>query len=493
MKASIGLRRRATTVFLAAVLAGLGSVVLLSPGPAAAASKCAALTKSVHMFVHPERGVNLLTYNTAGFPAWKRAGYVDQGVVFNVGVKKSGLTAVRVMYDKRTGNRIYTTAASEIKKLKKMGYINKGTGFYAYSKSGACLYPVYRLRKGKVHRFAMTAADRSVLKQQGWIEQMRVFWVAKAPTPSNPPAPKPPAPKPPAKDTSFTIAVMPDTQNEVLHASDTRFANRTRWLADNAKSLDLEFVTHTGDIVNWDTPDHAQFAKAQAALKILSDNKVPYSLSPGNHDTAAVCPGGSACPGANTRATVRNTTTFNRYLNGGVARLAGQYEAGKVDNAYSTFTAGERKWLVLNLELWPRSGVVTWARQVVSSHADYNVIVATHSYLSFSNGVWGIYPKSDYGATSPQYLFDNLISKYPNIKVVLCGHTGSQAHRVDTGVNGNRIDTFLLTMHSNTTNPLRLIEIDPVAGTLKTWVYAPANNQSWPSWTREVKGLQFVR
>ena len=66
----------------------------------------------------------------------------------------------------------------------------------------------------------------------------------------------------------------------------------------------------------------------------------------------------------------------------------GYFEAGKVDNTYSRFDAGGRHWLVLNLELWPRTAVVAWAQPVVASHPDDNVIVATHSYLTASGAIY---------------------------------------------------------------------------------------------------------
>ncbi|GAA3620095.1 metallophosphoesterase [Microlunatus ginsengisoli] len=492
MRSITGLRGRVAAVIVAALLASLANVVLMSPAPAAAASKCATLTKKVHHFYNAKRGVSVYTYNSARFAGLKKSGYADLGVIFKASSKKTGLKAVHVMYNKRTGDRIYTTSASEIKGIKKKGYVDNGVGFYVYGKSASCLYPVYRFHKGALHRYVGTSSDRAALKKQGWIEQSKVYWlskpasVVKAPAASKPPT----APKPPAGDHSFTLAVMPDTQNEVTYPGDKRMMNRSQWLVDNAKSLKLAYVTHTGDIVNWGSVDPSQFAVAAPSFDLLAKNGIPYSLTIGNHDTAAVCKGGSACPGANTRATVRDTSAFNKYLHGGVADLAGRYEAGKLDNIFSTFTAGDRKWLMLNLELWPREGVVSWARQVVAAHPDYNVIVATHSYLTSSGA---IYTKSDYGATSPQYLYDNLISKYANIKMVLCGHVGQQAHRVDYGVGKNRIDTFMLTVHSGTTNPVRLIQIDPVAGTLKTWVYAPYDKTSYPNWTVSLKSMSFVK
>jgi hypothetical protein len=65
---------------------------------------------------------------------------------------------------------------------------------------------------------------------------------------------------------------------------------------------------------------------------------------------------------------------------------------------------------------------------------------------------------------------------------VLCGHAGKSYHRVDYGVGKNRIDTFLLTMHDNKTNPLRLIEIDTRASTVRSWVYAPLTKTSYPTY-----------
>ena len=41
-------------------------------------------------------------------------------------------------------------------------------------------------------------------------------------------------------------------------------------------------------------------------------NRVPVYPCIGNHDTGAVCVGGSACPGANANLTVRVTTQYNK-------------------------------------------------------------------------------------------------------------------------------------------------------------------------------------
>lgn len=274
----------------------------------------------------------------------------------------------------------------------------------------------------------------------------------------------------------FTLAVIPDTQRETWTDSDTRFRNRSQWLVDNASSLNIKFVTHVGDVVDWGHVAPAQFRRAKEALSPL-DGRIPYSLTIGNHDTAAVCEGGAACPGTPARIAVRNTTSFNRaFSKKDFVNLKGVFESGKVDNTFSTFTALDREWLVLNLELWPRQSVIDWAKNVVGRHRDYNVIVATHSYMEADGTIST--SRGGYGSTSPRHLFDALIKVYPNIKMVVSGHVGTAASRVDVGDRGNRILSLLQCYHSETTNPLRLIRIDVANGTVTDWVYAPYTNET---------------
>ncbi len=87
---------------------------------------------------------------------------------------------------------------------------------------------------------------------------------------------------------------MPDTQQEVLNANDTRFINRSKWLVANKATTDLRWVASSGDVVNWDTPDHSQYKIAKAAMVPFEQAKVPYTLTIGNHDTqATMSPGGA--------------------------------------------------------------------------------------------------------------------------------------------------------------------------------------------------------
>ena len=289
---------------------------------------------------------------------------------------------------------------------------------------------------------------------------------------------------------AFSIAVIPDTQNEVLGA-DQRFANRTQWLVNNRSALNLAFVLHTGDMMNWDTADHAQYAVASAAMAKLDAASIPWIPAIGNHDTAAVCPGGSACPNQSAHDNLRRTGTFDAYFPlEEFPAVNDVFESGKVDNAWSTFTAGDEDWLVLNLELWPRSQVISWARGVIAGHPYHNVIIVTHSYLDAGGGIEQT--NGGYGDTDPQDLYDNLVAPYSNVKLVFSGHVGIAGNRTDVRPDGSKVISVLGTFHSDSTNPTQIMTVDTATGALSTKFYAPWDGATWPRYGLTVNGMSWA-
>ena len=100
---------------------------------------------------------------------------------------------------------------------------------------------------------------------------------------------------PPLPDGAFTYVVIPDTQlyrGEGAHVKKGKkpqpgptrnpaFASRVDWIAANIEKEKIAFVSHVGDIV--DFRNAAQWAFASDQMAKL-DGKVPYGISPGNHD-----------------------------------------------------------------------------------------------------------------------------------------------------------------------------------------------------------------
>ncbi|HEY5822506.1 MAG TPA: metallophosphoesterase [Propionibacteriaceae bacterium] len=465
---------RSAAVLLACAVVAVSTLTPVASATAAEAPRCGSLSSNVWERVNPATQASTLTLTQAASNSTAGQGFTSlREPSMKVAAKGGrGLVAVHRLYRARYGgDYFYAATSGERSRAIARGYTDLGVAFYASRVKASCLTAVWSYEKGGVHRFVTAPSDIAALRAAGWRQEMVRFYAGK-----------------PSVDPKFSLAVYPDTQQEV--GTDRRFVNRANWLVANRSKLDLRYVTHTGDVVNWDTPDHAQYEVARKALKPLDEAQIPYSLSIGNHDSQATGVGGGARDAKRTRALFRDTTVFNAYLDNQDVDLEGAYEPGKVDNAYHVFTAGGVGWLVLNLELWPRPGAVNWAQEVVASHPKHNVVIVTHSYLTSKGAISG---RSEYGDTSPKLLSDQLVKKYANVRMVLSGHTGTAAHRVDTGVHGNKIDSFLLAMHSNTTNPMRLIEIDTRANTVKSWVYAPWDDTDYPSYTVKLSSRAWVR
>lgn len=297
----------------------------------------------------------------------------------------------------------------------------------------------------------------------------------------------------PPVDAVFSFAVMPDTQQEILNDTNSNkfFVNRVTWLNSNWAAQDFRFVMHTGDAANWGNVDPLQFDRISNAFKAFDMLGRPYAIAPGNHDTAAVCTGGSACPGKNASIEVRNTIEFNkRFPPSRLIALKGVFEAGKSDNAFHTFSAGGVDWLVVTLELWPRTVVVEWAKTVVSTHPKHNVIFVTHMHLDAASNISP--SNGGYGANSPQYVWDNLYSKYPNVRFVFSGHVGSTGFKESVGAAGNKVFQLLGCFHSNTDNPVRLVEVNTQTNSFTTRVYGPFSNTTYAGSSYSGTGAAWI-
>lgn len=288
----------------------------------------------------------------------------------------------------------------------------------------------------------------------------------------------------------FTLAVLPDTQTAVNFRPEL-FKAQVRWLAGYWEKRNIRFVLHVGDLVDWQEDE--QWKVADECMAVLDRAQIPYAIAVGNHDTAAVTVGGHAAPG-NVRQNLRDTTNFNTYFPPERFRAQkGRMTPGKSDNSYSTFEAGGLDWLVVTLELWPRQPAIDWAKTVVAEHPHHNVIVLTHSHL---NGDGTIRQNNGgYGDNSPQHVFNELLSQHPNVLLVISGHVHDSAWRADPGVNGNLVYQILQNYQGQDRGGgfLRLLEIDPEAGTIAARMYSPYYDTTKKDKSRfTIEGVKFI-
>ena len=106
------------------------------------------------------------------------------------------------------------------------------------------------------------------------------------------------------------------------------------------------------------------------------------------------------------------------------------------DNHYVFFSAGAMDFMIITLETWPTSAMLTWANQIVSDNSDKRVIFLTHDYLDHDNTISG----------RNAYMWNNFVKDHENIFLVLNGHVAwglGLGCLTSTGANGNQVHQIL--------------------------------------------------
>ncbi|HEX7004930.1 MAG TPA: metallophosphoesterase [Trueperaceae bacterium] len=217
----------------------------------------------------------------------------------------------------------------------------------------------------------------------------------------------------------FSIVMIPDTQSMIEIQSNTMFSQMTGWIAQQQDALDIEFVTHVGDIVEHGSSG-SEWSRADAAMDEL-DGVVAYSTTVGNHDYAD----------RNNKES--STALYRQYFGSQRYSGYGWYGgAGPRDtNHYQIFDAGGQQFLHLALEWEAPTDVLTWARGILEANPGMPTIITTHAYLWDNPGAMGHstitqsvtssgdpYP----GSSSGEEIYQALVRPYPQVFMVLGGH-----------------------------------------------------------------------
>ena len=202
--------------------------------------------------------------------------------------------------------------------------------------------------------------------------------------------------------TNFSIIALPDTQFYSESYPDI-FDNQTQWIADNARSMNIVFVTHEGDIVN-DCSSLSEWNNANDSMSRLDVGNVSYGVLPGNHDGS---------PG--------NVANYNTYFNfsrfSGRSWYGGAYQNDNSNN-FELFRGGQDDYLIFHFQYQPSDQVLAWANSTLQAFPNRRVIVTTHSYLNVDG------TRTDIG----QRIWDSLIAPHADrIFLVLCGHNHAEA------------------------------------------------------------------
>ncbi len=267
---------------------------------------------------------------------------------------------------------------------------------------------------------------------------------------------------------NFTLVGIPDTQYYTINTGGYVYFNAmTTWMANNQTAQNLVFVTHTGDITqNGDNDtDDSEWTIADTAMSILERDQanpmddVPYSISPGNHESNGSVGGVLA----------RYDAHFPISRFSGKPYYGGHYGTNN-DNSYSLFTVSGMHFIIINLACTnydPTTAVLNWADGLLKDDVSRRGIVVCHDAMD-ANGAF---------QSAGQKVF-NALSDNPNWFLLLCGHAGI-ARREDTGSDGHKIYSFEADYsgYANGGNSyMRLMQFQPDNGQIYVKTFSPMLN-----------------
>lgn len=248
---------------------------------------------------------------------------------------------------------------------------------------------------------------------------------------------------------SFTVIGLPDTQN-YSELYPEIFANQTEWVSNNIDALNVQYVSHYGDLVQ-NADEQYQWNNADAAMSTLDALGDPYGVCAGNHDITQ--------DGISGQAYIPQLylQTFGPQRFAGDSWFRGASPSGM--SSYIVVPYGGIEWLYLHVESDNPLRELEWAQGVLDANRDKPCMFTTHRYLQdaedYTFGVpvvsSGRYPSIWY-AIEDTYTPDGIqsddcwdwfIRRNPTIFMVNCGHFHEEYRQTSTNAYGNPVHEVL--------------------------------------------------
>lgn len=282
-----------------------------------------------------------------------------------------------------------------------------------------------------------------------------------------------------APEGTWTLVMLPDTQ-DMLDGQPEAFHRQIEWIAAHKTRHNILLLAHVGDVTENNSPEQWQIVRR--TMDLLKGTQLPYAMLPGNHDL-----------GEGGKTTDRMTRLNDYFSAADYGKSAVLFEDGHVENCFHEIDTPWGPFLLFSLECGPRDEVLAWTARVLAEHPGHRSIIVTHACLNEAGMLMG--PTAGDGASivfknyvaaqngsfnDGEELWNKLLSKHPNIGLVLCGHDPSAegARLTKFGDAGNPVHMML----ANYQRParadggggyLRLLRFLPDGKTIEVKTYSP--------------------
>lgn len=233
---------------------------------------------------------------------------------------------------------------------------------------------------------------------------------------------------------------------------------QVNWIADEKDKLNIQYVFHTGDIVN-KADQRIQWERADQMMGVLDNNLVPYGVLAGNHDLL------------NGKD---DYTEFTKYF--GPARFkdnpwyGDEYKHNK--GHYDLISAEGDDYIIVYMGWGINQPEINWMNDILKQHPDRRAILAFHDYL-YTTGV-----RSPIG----QKLFDQVVKANKNVELVLSGHyhgANVKADEIDDDGDGKADRTVYQILADYQAAPeggqgyFRILTVNPKDDTIHFTTFSP--------------------
>ena len=268
------------------------------------------------------------------------------------------------------------------------------------------------------------------------------------------------------------------------------------WVVSKRKTLNIKGILCTGDLVQYngiltEKPhicDQTNIQMWEAVKRAFDkfNNLIPYIVTTGNHDYGY-------------KWAETEQTFFPKYFNASNSRINREMLIATAPNRAGLHTLENSahlleiggKWdklLVITLEFKPRKEVLVWAKSILDQkeYANTRAVILTHHFLN-TNAT--ISKKKGYkmAGVSAQEIWDELISKCPNVVMTVSGHVTSTTFKESsvcatfTNDAGGKVFSMMFNPQKlgggYTGNGgdgwIRILELLPDGETIKASTYSP--------------------
>ncbi|WP_084039036.1 metallophosphoesterase [Demequina sp. NBRC 110053] len=212
----------------------------------------------------------------------------------------------------------------------------------------------------------------------------------------------------PRPEYDFTIAWESDTQyyNARPDIHDRQLSIHD-FLLSRREQLNLQYVVHTGDIVDLSS-DEPQWLRAEEAYAAFDRANLPYGVLAGNHDVDQQS---------------GDYSDFSRWF--GDQRFqhrpwyGGNHEGNR--GHYDLITVGGVDLMFVYMGWGAGDEQIAWLNEVLARHPERVAVLALHEYMLTTGGL-GIVP---------QRIHDEVVATNPNVRMVMSGHYHDAFTRTD--------------------------------------------------------------